>query len=588
MQFAARERGNAVVPRRDAVVPRRRHRAVLGVVPAAVLAVLISLATLPSLAGAEVGYSPTGLPRAQLQLLFSPAPSVSTPRVTVAEVQNFQDSMTLANSGDLNIFGMANGGNGRSTGFAKGNLLAPDDREGYVAAALAATEASSDRYTTSDFQYSVGAVGVSGFAYYGEQLKDLIPPIQPSSELVETLALPESAFVVFVALSGGQDAIVLTGIPGLVVDANGTGPGWAGVVIGHAHLSSGSFAVVERTTNQDAGSLARADILGIFAFSNSRAGFIQRLLPIRVSSTIPVGGTPGSVAYDNRKGEVFVSNSESHLLSVISDSTKKVVATVRVPSPLFGEQSLAYDTSNGYIYAADGGNVSVISDATDRVAKNILLGDFTKAVAFDSEDRNVYVLFFNNSISTDGLMAKIDTATNKVVAIWADFSQDPDFIAVDTRNGYLYVPDDYAGSTAVIDPTTGSVIGVVWSEYACPASIAFDPWNHNLYEPDPCSQGTVVIDGDTNSVVGVIGPYSTPNGVAFDSGTGEVFVTNGSLYEGSNAASVISGATDEIVATVPVGIDPQGVTYDSGTGEIYVANLYSNSVSVISISGTPF
>src|SRR5256712_7116925 len=65
-----------------------------------------------------------------------------------------------------------------------------------------------------------------------------------------------------------------------------------------------------------------------------------------------------------------------------------------------------------------------------------------------------------------------------------------------------------------------------------------------------------------------------PVAVAYDSGKGELFVTN------SNSVSVISDATNAVVASVPVGSG--GVAYDSGKGELFVTNRGSNSVSVIS------
>jgi YVTN family beta-propeller protein len=69
-----------------------------------------------------------------------------------------------------------------------------------------------------------------------------------------------------------------------------------------------------------------------------------------------------------------------------------------------------------------------------------------------------------------------------------------------------------------------------------------------------------------------------PQGVAYDSCKGAIFVTN----YGSNTVSVISDRTDTVVATVQVGVEPVGVAYDSGKGEVFVANGGSNTVSVIS------
>ena len=72
-------------------------------------------------------------------------------------------------------------------------------------------------------------------------------------------------------------------------------------------------------------------------------------------------------------------------------------------------------------------------------------------------------------------------------------------------------------------------------------------------------------------------------GIAYDSGRGEIFVTNLDF----NSVSVISDSTNTVVATITVGSLPWGIAYDSGKGEIFVANYASDSVSVISDSSLP-
>jgi YVTN family beta-propeller protein len=81
----------------------------------------------------------------------------------------------------------------------------------------------------------------------------------------------------------------------------------------------------------------------------------------------------------------------------------------------------------------------------------------------------------------------------------------------------------------------------------------------------------------TYAVVKNVSVGSEPEGVAYDSGRGEIFVAN----YGSNTASVISDTTYAVVATVSIGSEPYGVAYDSGKGEIFVTNYGSNTVSVI-------
>src|SRR3989475_11991666 len=67
-----------------------------------------------------------------------------------------------------------------------------------------------------------------------------------------------------------------------------------------------------------------------------------------------------------------------------------------------------------------------------------------------------------------------------------------------------------------------------------------------------------------------------PVAVAYDSGKGELFVTN------SNSVSVISDATNAVVASIPAGAFPGGVTYDLGKGELFVTNEFADTVTVIS------
>ena len=91
-----------------------------------------------------------------------------------------------------------------------------------------------------------------------------------------------------------------------------------------------------------------------------------------------------------------------------------------------------------------------------------------------------------------------------------------------------------------------------------------------------------VISDSNNAVVATIPVGTTPYGVAYDSGTSEIFVSN----HGSNSVSVISDNTNAVVATITVGTTPSGIAYDSGKGEIFVTNLGDNTVSVISDSRT--
>ena len=61
---------------------------------------------------------------------------------------------------------------------------------------------------------------------------------------------------------------------------------------------------------------------------------------------------------------------------------------------------------------------------------------------------------------------------------------------------------------------------------------------------------------------------SMPDGVAYDSSRGEVFVAK-TL---SKTISVVSGRTNRVVATVPAGNTPDDIAYETGTGNVFVEN----------------
>jgi len=68
-----------------------------------------------------------------------------------------------------------------------------------------------------------------------------------------------------------------------------------------------------------------------------------------IAATVKVPA-PVALAYDPSNGEVFVANSEDNTVTVISDSTDSVLATVPAGS---GPFALAYDSSKGEVFVAD-------------------------------------------------------------------------------------------------------------------------------------------------------------------------------------------------------------------------------------------
>jgi YVTN family beta-propeller protein len=112
-----------------------------------------------------------------------------------------------------------------------------------------------------------------------------------------------------------------------------------------------------------------------------------------------------------------------------------------------------------------------------------------------------------------------------------------------------------------------------------PQGLAYDSAKGEIFVANPAANAVSVISDITNTVIATINVGSDPSEVAYDSIKGEIFVTN-SL---DSTVSVISDSNNTVVATVAVENYPSAIAYDSSKGEIFVACSH-NSVSIISDS----
>jgi YVTN family beta-propeller protein len=253
-----------------------------------------------------------------------------------------------------------------------------------------------------------------------------------------------------------------------------------------------------------------------------------------VVATIPVDPYPDGIAYDSGKGELFVAEAGNYPnyygnVSVISDATNSVVHTIPMRDPI----GVAYDSASGLVFVTDGGiaphyygNLSVISDATDTVVTTRPLGVYPTGVAYDSGTEQVFVANDNDLVSV--ISALNDTLVRNVTV-----PPNPDSVLYEGTSGEIYV-GSYGRNLSVISDANDTVV----------ANISLEPG---------------------------------AKGLAYDSGNQQVFVSN----EGLSSVSVIDVATNTVVSTVAVGANPGGLAYDRACATTYVPNEFQSTVSMI-------
>jgi YVTN family beta-propeller protein len=296
-----------------------------------------------------------------------------------------------------------------------------------------------------------------------------------------------------------------------------------------------------------------------------------------VVANIPVGVDPSGAAYDSAKGEIFVCNKQDNSVSIISDTNNAVIATVQVGD---GPCAIAYDSGKGLVYVCNSGSntVSVIADSTNAVALTIPVGSNPSGIAYDSGKGEIFVADFGNAgmlvegaVSNSDTVSVISDATNTVIAN-ITVGNSPCGMAYDPAKNEVFVYNSGGNGSipyiSVILDSNNTVIANLESVPVAPKFVG------------------VPIANEPN----IIGDAVSPNGgVVYDAGKGEIFVGDDAVYGNEQRVLAISDSNNSAVATVPV-VMPMAMAYDSSKGEIFVTDSYygygaiSDTVTVISDS----
>jgi len=296
--------------------------------------------------------------------------------------------------------------------------------------------------------------------------------------------------------------------------------------------------------------------------------------------TIELGPVaPWTDAYDSGKGEVFVANANNNSVSVISDATNRVVATITVGHDPVG---LAYDRAKGEVFVAnyncdsanpcEAGTVSVISDLTNSVIATIQGGLWPNSIVYDPAKGELFI----TDQGSDSVLV-ISDATNSIIAN-VTVSNQPYGLAYDPVKGEVFVANDGSDVVSVISDSTNAVVANITVAVGL-TYISYDSTDGELFVPTSLGYIAVLSDS-TNSVVGKVTLEAGSNGITYDSGKNEVYVSD-YLATGADTVSVISAADRSVIANVTVGCGPNGLAYDQTKNEIFVADLSSGTISVM-------
>ncbi|MHB8595853.1 MAG: YncE family protein [Ktedonobacteraceae bacterium] len=246
-------------------------------------------------------------------------------------------------------------------------------------------------------------------------------------------------------------------------------------------------------------------------------------------------------------------------------------------------EAIAVDTVTHMVYIAyeTPGLIVGFDPVSGTVRWHAAIGNFVTDVQVDSTTHRVYVASNNFSTTSESssVLAILDGKTGKElyatsIPINIGNSTVDNSIAVDTKRQQVYMAGDQHGLVYVFNLTT-AVNGTISSTLSTlavgphPAAVGVNSRLGRLYAADSAEHKITVINEDSGQQVATIQICNDPvPPVRVDEVTGRVYV----VCSAGQALDVINGNTNTVIASVSVTPYPEGVAFNTATGRIYVAD----------------
>lgn len=226
-----------------------------------------------------------------------------------------------------------------------------------------------------------------------------------------------------------------------------------------------------------------------------------------------------------------------------------------------------------------GASVRPLSDLS------IPVGSSPTAVVYDNEDRETFVA---NSASLNlTVISTVNDSSTASVSLAGQSSISSE--AYDPSSDYVYAAGEWVGVCSgcrgpwadAVGGTSHQIVATNTSLQGLDSPDTFDCLGYsvatkNVYACDQVGR-VVVLGGVNDTILGYLPAGSKPSAVAYDPGSGYLYVAN----SGSNNISVINPWTSSVVKSIPVGSQPDALLDDPDDSELYVANSGSDNVSII-------
>lgn len=290
-----------------------------------------------------------------------------------------------------------------------------------------------------------------------------------------------------------------------------------------------------------------------------------------------VGDGPMGIAVNPKTNLIYVTNSLSNTISVISGSDDKIIKNI---STAFPPLQVVVNPSTNKVYVSHQGSVSIIEGLNNTLIDNIPISSRDPMAM--SVNPNTNYIFVGDGISKN--VSAIDGIENKELAIIStgisiDSNMKGIGISVDELRNKIYVANPSTNNITIIDGSNYKILSNVHA-YIHPYDIAINPTSSIGYIVGETSLAQ--IDLSTNKIQDVTIPnnlsfFPSFNMVSINPVSNAAYIPD--LY--NNVIYKIDSENTTYITTIRVDEMPMYLAINPDTDIVYVSNYRSDTITQI-------
>jgi YVTN family beta-propeller protein len=311
-----------------------------------------------------------------------------------------------------------------------------------------------------------------------------------------------------------------------------------------------------------------------------------------------------AVLHAGRAPEALAVDTQTHMLYIAYESPSLLVGfdpisgTVRWRTPLSNSVTdVQVDSTSHHVYASavsytgKRSNLYVLDGANGKILATLYSGNGDNSIALDARRHIAYATSLDQgTIYKYTFLSGWQHGPLSVQTSQFSTGKHPAAIGVNSRLGYLYIADSTANQVTIINEDNGHTLATIAVAALPVAPLRVDEVTGRVYVVCSLGQELDVIDGKTHKVIAQVPVAPYPEGMAFNTATGQLYVADEGNKEGTNQSNggttitVIDGQSLTVSGNLQVGSSPDGVEADPALHRVYVAAEDSNTVVAIADS----